>query len=128
SEVSQSSDLFVVHRDVPADSVPQFVELARQNPDKYHYGNYGNGTSSHMHGELLKLMTGARITAVPFKGAAPLTTSILGGQVASAFVDVSSFNANLRSVKVRILAITGTRRHPELPAVPTFREIGMQGF
>jgi len=128
SEVARSSDLFVVHKDIPADTLQQFVELARQHPGKYSYGNYGNGTSSHMHGELFKLTTGAEITAVPFKGAAPLTTNILGGQIASAFVDVSSFNANLASDKIKILAITGTKRHPKLPSVPTFQEAGMDGF
>ncbi|MCD0502509.1 Bug family tripartite tricarboxylate transporter substrate binding protein [Bordetella petrii] len=128
SEVARSSDLFVVHKDIPADTLQQFVALAKTNPGKYHYGNYGNGTSSHMHGEMFKLMTGTQITAVPFKGAAPLTTSILGGQVASAFVDVSSFNANLTSDRIKILAITGTQRHPQLPDVPTFQEAGMKGF
>ncbi|OZI76755.1 Bug family tripartite tricarboxylate transporter substrate binding protein [Bordetella genomosp. 2] len=128
SEVARSSDLFVVHRDVPAHTVEQFVELAKRKPGAYHYGNYGNGTSSHMHGERFKLVTGAQIEAVPFKGAAPLTTAILGGQIASAFVDVSSFNANLESDRIRILAITGTKRHPKLPSVPTFQEIGMAGF
>src|SRR5690606_4818205 len=60
SEVARSSDLFVVHRDVPAHTVEQFVELAKRKPGAYHYGNYGNGTSSHMHGELFKLVTGAQ--------------------------------------------------------------------
>lgn len=128
SQIAMSSDLFVVPRDVPAKTLAEFIALAKAHPGKYSYGNYGNGTSSHMHGELLKMKAGVDLTAIPYKGAAPLVNDVLGGQLSSAFVDASSANAHLKSDKFRILAITGMRRHPALPEVPTFTEAGYSGF
>lgn len=128
SQLALSSDLFVVPRDVPARTLKEFVALAKARPGRYQCGNYGNGTSSHMHGELFKMKAGLDLAAVPYKGAAPLINDVLGGQVSSAFVDASSANAHLRSDRIRILAITGTQRHPALPEVPTFAESGYAGF
>ena len=79
SQIAMSSDLFVVPRDVPAKTLPEFIALAKAHPGKYSYGNYGNGTSSHMHGELLKMKAGVDLTAIPYKGAAPLVNDVLGG-------------------------------------------------
>lgn len=81
SQIAMSSDLFVVPRDVPAKTLPEFIALAKAHPGKYSYGNYGNGTSSHMHGELLKMKAGVDLTAIPYKGAAPLVNDVLGGAV-----------------------------------------------
>jgi tripartite-type tricarboxylate transporter receptor subunit TctC len=128
SQLALSADLFVVPREAPAKSLPEFVALAKSNPGKYNYGNYGNGTSSHMHGEQLKMKAGVDLVAVPYKGAAPLVNDVLGGQLASAFIDVSSANPYLKSDRFRILAITGTQRHPAVPDVPTFAELGYSGF
>lgn len=128
SQLALSSDLFVVPREVPARSLQEFVALAKTSPGKYNYGNYGNGTSSHMHGELLKMKAGVDLAAIPYKGAAPLVNDVLGGQLASAFIDVSSANAHLKSDRLRILAVTGLQRHPALPEVPTFAESGYTGF
>ncbi len=128
SQLAMSSDLFVVPRDMPAKTLQEFVALAKSGPGKYNYGNYGNGTSSHMHGELLKMKAGVDLAAIPYKGAAPLVNDVLGGQLASAFIDASSANAHLKSDKIRILAITGMQRHPALPDVPTFSEVGYSGF
>lgn len=128
SQIAMSSDLFVVPRDVPAKTLQEFIALAKANPGKHNYGNYGNGTSSHMHGELLKMKAGIDLSAIPYKGAAPLVNDVLGGQLSSAFIDASSANAHLKSDKIRILAITGMHRHPALPDVPTFAESGLAGF
>ncbi len=128
SQLALSSDLFVVPRDSQAKSLQEFVSLAKANPGKFSNGNYGNGTSSHMHGELLKLKAGIDISTVPYKGAAPLVNDTLGGQLSSAFIDVTSANAHIKSDKIRILAITGTQRHPALPDVPTLGELGYTGF
>ncbi len=128
SQLAMSSDLFVVSRDVPAKTLQEFVALAKANLGKYNYGNYGNGTSSHMHGELLEMKAGVDLAAIPYKGAAPLVNDVLGGQLASAFIDASSANAHLKSDRFRILAITGMQRHPALPDVPTFSEAGYSGF
>lgn len=128
SQIAMSSDLFMVNRDLPAKTLQEFVSLAKAQPGKHNYGNYGNGTSSHMHGELLKMAAGADLVAVPYKGAAPLVNDMLGGQLSSAFIDATSANPHLKSEKFRILAITGLQRHPALPDVPTFAESGYAGF
>lgn len=128
SQLALSSDFFIVHKDVPANTIDEFIELAKKDPQKYSYGNYGNGTSSNMHGELLKLNTGAQITAVPYQGSAPLVNAILGGQVSSAFLDATSANPHLESDRIKILGLTGKTRHPSLPDVATFSEQGYDGF
>lgn len=126
SLIARSSDLFVVPNRVPANTLSEFVALAKSG--KLSYGSYGNGTSSHLHGELLKMQAGLELTHIPYKGAAPLMSDVLGGQVDSAFVDVTSANSHLNSGKFKILAITGTQRFKSLAAVPTFAEAGFAGF
>lgn len=128
SLLALSSDFFMVHKDIPANTLDEFIELARKNPERYNYGNYGNGTSSHMHGELLKLNNNVDLVGVPFQGAAPLVNAILGGQITAAFVDASSANAHINSDRIKILAITGKQRHPAKPDVPTMGELGQPGF
>lgn len=126
SQIAKSSDLFVVPNRVPASNMREFLALAKAG--KLSYGSYGNGTSSHLHGELLKQQAGIEIAHIPYKGAAPLMSDLLGGQVDSAFVDVTSANPYLGSNKFKILGITGTQRYKALPNVPTFTELGLPGF
>ncbi|SCU96838.1 Extra-cytoplasmic solute receptor [Cupriavidus necator] len=126
SLIARSSDLFVVPNRVPASNMREFLALAKAG--KLSYGSYGNGTSSHLHGELLRQQAGIEIAHIPYKGAAPLMSDLLGGQVDSAFVDVTSANPYLGSNKFKILGITGTQRHKALPNVATFTELGLPGF
>ncbi|MCY1252173.1 hypothetical protein D9M68_83380 [compost metagenome] len=126
SLIAKSSDLFVVPNRVPASNMREFLALAKAG--KLSYGSYGNGTSSHLHGELLKQQAGIDLAHIPYKGAAPLMSDLLGGQVDSAFVDVTSANPYLGSNKFKILGITGTQRYKALPNVPTFTELGLPGF
>ncbi|BDB26528.1 ABC transporter substrate-binding protein [Cupriavidus sp. TA19] len=126
SLIAKSSDLFVVPNRVPANNMREFLALAKSG--KLSYGSYGNGTSSHLHGELLRQQAGIDMAHIPYKGAAPLMSDVLGGQVDSAFVDVTSANAYLGSNKFKILGITGSQRYKALPNVPTFAELGLKGF
>lgn len=128
SQLALSADLFIVPGNSPARTLSEFIALAKAQPSHFQCGNYGSGTSSHLHGELLKLKTGLDLTSVPYKGAAPLLNDLLGAQLSSAFLDVSSANAHLGSKRLRVLAITGQQRHPALPQVPTFTESGYPGF
>lgn len=128
SQIAMSSDLFVVPAKSPAKTLNEFVELVRKNPGQFQVGNYGNDTSSHIHGELLRLKTGIDLVSVAYRGAAPLVNDMLGQQLTSAFIDATSANAHLGSDKIRILAITGLKRHPALPDVPTFAESGIDGY
>ena len=128
SLVARSSDLFVVPSRIPARTLAEFIAMAKASPGKLSYGSYGNGTSSHLHGEQFKIQAGIDLVHIPSQGAAPLVSDILGGQVDSAFVDVTSANSYLAGGKFRVLGITGTQRHAALPAVPTFAEAGLNGF
>ena len=128
SQLALSADFLMVPRNSPANSLQDFIAMAKANPGKLNYGTYGNGTSSHMHGELLKMTSGIDVTAVPYKGAAPEINDLLGGQLTAAFVDVTSATPHLKSDKIKILAITGTQRHPLVPDVKNMGELGLSGF
>ena len=128
SQLALSADFLMVPRSSPANTLQDFIAMAKANPGKYNYGTYGNGTSSHMHGELLKMAAGIEVTAVPYKGAAPEINDLLGGQLTAAFVDVTSATPHLKSDKIKILAITGNQRHPAVPEVKTMGELGLNGF
>lgn len=126
--LARSADLFVVPAATPASNLKEFLALVKANPGKYNYGSYGNATSSHIHGEMLKNQTGADLVHVPYKGAAPLVSDLLGGQVASGFVDVASVRGHLNSGKLKVLAVTGAQRFKILPEVPTMTELGYKAF
>jgi tripartite-type tricarboxylate transporter receptor subunit TctC len=128
AEIARSSDLFVVAASVPANSLKEFVALAKANPKAYSYGSYGNATSSHIHGEMFNMQAGLELAHVPYKGAAPMINDLFGGQINTAFVDVGSARSHLASGRFRVLALTGTQRFKFLPEVPTFGESGYPGF
>jgi len=128
SQLALSADLFAVPTSSPFQSLKDFVDHARARKGTVNYGSYGNGTSSHVHGEMLSAQANLGLVHVPFKGGAPLMTDLLGGQLNSAFVDLSSARAHLKSGKMRVLAITGERRFKLLPEVPTFTELGYKEF
>ncbi len=128
SLMALGSDLLVVNSQLPVRSLAELVALAKTKPGKLSIGSYGNGTSSHLHGELLKMRTGIDLIHVPYKGAAPMLTDLLGGQLDAAFVDQSTANAQLKSDKLRFLAMTGTQRFKPLPELKTLGELGYAGF
>lgn len=126
TQIAKSPSMFAVPLTSPASSVKDFVALVKANPGKYNYGTYGAGTSSHIQGSLLNLQAGLDMVHVPFQGAAPLVTNMVGGQLTSAFIDSASARAHLKSF--RPLAMTGTQRMPALPDVPTFKELGFHSY
>lgn len=126
TRVAISPSVFAVQPSSPAANLKQFVALVKANPGKYNYGTYGAGTSSHIQGELLNTQAGLDMTHVPFQGAAPLVNNMLGGQLTAAFIDSATSRPHLKSFK--ILAVTGTKRMPALPDVPTFAEQGLHSY
>ncbi|WP_050982987.1 Bug family tripartite tricarboxylate transporter substrate binding protein [Cupriavidus basilensis] len=128
ARVALSADVFAVPATTGINSARAFIAAARANPGKLSYGSYGNGTSSHMHGELLRMQGGVDLTHVAYKGGMPAMQDLLGGQVSSAFVDVASSRSSLVSPKIKVLAVTGERRLQLLPDVPTFTELGFRDF
>lgn len=112
----------------PANTLEEFVALVRRNPGKYSYASFGQGTSANIFGETLNLAAKLDLVHVPYKGAAPMVTDLLGGQVSSAILDTASLRPIVQAGKAKILAMTGTQRATVFPNVPTFAELGYSGF
>jgi tripartite-type tricarboxylate transporter receptor subunit TctC len=113
---------------VPATSVAQFIAYAKSRPGKIHYGSAGVGTSPQLSMELFRRNASIDIVHVPYKGGGPLLVALLSGEVQAVFGTVLLLHASGRAGKVRLLGVTTTTRHPDLPDVPTIAESGMPGF
>jgi tripartite-type tricarboxylate transporter receptor subunit TctC len=107
---------------VPAKTVAEFIDYVKANPGKVNMASSGNGTSVHMSGELFMAMSGANMEHIPYKGAAPAITDLLGNRVQVIFDNMPSIVQHIRSGALRALAVTTAERSPELPDVPTVGE------
>ena len=124
-----SSDLvMVVHPSVPAKNLQEFIALAKGKPGELNYASSGPGTPYHMAGELFKAMSGTDIVHVPHKGSGEARNSVLGGHVQMMFDAVPTMAENIKSGQVRALGVSGTKRSPVLPDVPTIAEAGVPGY
>jgi tripartite-type tricarboxylate transporter receptor subunit TctC len=111
--------VLVVHPSFPAKTVPEFIAYAKANPDKINMASSGTGSSPHVSGELFKAMTGISMLHVPYRGAAPALTDLLGGQVQVMFEGMPSLIEYIKTGKLRPLAVTTTTRSEALPDIPT---------
>jgi tripartite-type tricarboxylate transporter receptor subunit TctC len=125
--LATESLVLVVHPSVPAATLAELVRYAKENPGKLTSGATV-GIAPHLLLEFLRARTGADIVFVPYKGAAPAITDVLGGQIQIHVSAKSVLLPLIKSEKLRALAVTSTQRWPELPAVPTMRESGFEGF
>jgi tripartite-type tricarboxylate transporter receptor subunit TctC len=117
----------IAHPSQPA-TLKEVIAKAKSAPGALSYGHGGNGSTMHLSGELLNMLAGTKIQAVPYKGSGPVSADVLGGQVPLGVVDVPSALANLRAGKVRALAVTSKTRVSAAPEVPTFEEAGVPGY
>jgi len=117
--------VFVVHPSVPADSMREFIALAKREPGKLNYGSAGTGSINHLALELLNARAGIDIVHVPYKGIAPATLDLISGQIQAMTGTVSATLPYIAERKVKALAVTGTRRAPLLPGVPSWQEAGV---
>ncbi len=117
---------FVVGNAVPAATMKEFLALARQRPGALNYGSAGPGSVNHLALELLKARTATDIVHVPYKGIAPATLDLLAGQIQAMTASIPATLPYLAQNKLRVLAVTGKRRAPLLPDVPSWQEAGVQ--
>jgi tripartite-type tricarboxylate transporter receptor subunit TctC len=115
-------NVMTVNKDVPANNVPEFIAYAKANPGKINMASSGNGTSVHLSGEMFMAMTGVKMQHVPYRGAAPAITDLLGGQVQVIFDNMPSIIQHIRGGAVRALGVTTTQRSPQLPDVQAISE------
>jgi tripartite-type tricarboxylate transporter receptor subunit TctC len=118
----------IVHPSVQANSVKELIALAKAKPGSLNMASFGNGSISHLAGELFKVMAGVDMTHVPYQGSAPALTAMIGGHVQVMFHTLSVSLPPVQSGKLRMLALTDTRRKAGLPDMPTVAESGLPGY
>ena len=129
--ISQSVNLvnvLVVHPSVPANSLKEFIELAKRKPGVLTYGSAGNGQSNHLSAEMLKTATGINLVHVPYRGSASAMNDVLGGVLTGMFVDSLSSMPHVAAGKLKALAVSSDARLPIAPEIPTFAESGLPNF
>ncbi len=120
--------LFVIHPDVPARNLTEFVAYVRRNPGKLNYGSAGNASAGHLAMEYLKLTTGMFITHIPYRGTGPALTDLLAGRTQAFSAGTPALLPHIRSGKLRAIATGTPQRLPSLPDLPTVAEMGYKGF
>lgn len=119
---------FLVAHPAQASSIKELIEQAKAKPGALSYGHGGQGSTMHLAGELLNMLAKVNVQSVPYKGSAPVSSDVLGGQIPFGVVDVPSAIANVRAGKLRALAVTSRQRIAAAPDVPTFEEAGVPGY
>jgi tripartite-type tricarboxylate transporter receptor subunit TctC len=117
--VLRAPNIMVVNPSVPATSVPEFIAYAKAHPGRINMASTGNGTTTHLSGELFKAMTGVDMVHVPYRGNAPALTDLMGGQVQVLFDSLSTSLEHVKAGRLRGLAVTSAARSPVLPDLPT---------
>ena len=124
--IGESHAALVVHPSLPVQNFAELVAYAKARPGQLNFASTGTGGVSHLAGELLKSANGVKMTHVPYKGTAPATTDLVGGQIQLMFNDAAT--SFIKAEKLRALAVTGTKRQLQLPDVPTLAEAGLAGY
>jgi len=120
--------VLVVHPSVKANSVMELIALAKRSPGTLTFGSAGNGSSSHLSGELFNAMAGTSMTHVPYKGSGPAATDLLAGRISMSFDSIAVYKDYIVLGKLRALGVTTLNRSDALPSVPTIAEAGLPGY
>ena len=126
--IGSTPNVLVVNNNTPVNSVKELVAYLKKNPARLSYGSAGAGSLTHLTAELFKLQTDTFMLHIPYRGIAPATTDLLGGQTQVMFPGLTAALSYIKGGRLRALAVTGPRRHPALPDVPTLEEEGLKGF
>jgi len=127
-QITSAPNILVVHPSLPVKSVKDLIALAKAKPGQINYASSGNGSTQHLSGALFASMANIKITHIPYRGSGPVTADLLGGQVMVAFPGIAGMLPHIKSGKLRPLGVTGAKRSPELPDVPTIAEAGVKGY
>jgi tripartite-type tricarboxylate transporter receptor subunit TctC len=122
------SNVLLVGADQPYKTVADIIAASKAKPGSIAFASAGQGSSQHMSGETFKLLAGAALTHVPYKGSAPAIQDVIGGQIPMSFETVTVAAPHVKAGKVRALAVTSAKRSAALPDVPTLQEAGVAGF
>ena len=125
---ANTQNVLAVRNDLPVTSVRELLDYARKNPGKLNYGSTGSGSSNHLSMELLMRMTDTKMTHIPYKGSAPATIAMLGGEIDALFDNIPNVLPQLKAGKMRAIAVTGLQRSALFPSVPTVAEAGVPGY
>ena len=128
SLVANVPNILVVNNSVPVKSVKDFIAHLKASPDKFNYGTPGNGSTGHLSMEMFKAMTGTRIQHIPYKGSAGVMADVIGGQIAATIDNLPPYLPQVKSGKIRGLAVTSIKRSPVVPDIPTIAETAVTGY
>ncbi|MCX7137341.1 MAG: tripartite tricarboxylate transporter substrate binding protein [Proteobacteria bacterium] len=128
SLLALNPQLLAVHNSMPVGTVKELIAYAKAQPGKLNYASVGEGTPNHLAMELFKLMSGTQMVHVPYKGAAPAVTDLVGGQVNLMFNPMPPLMPHVKSGRLKALGVGSTQRSPALPDVPTIAEAGVPGY
>jgi tripartite-type tricarboxylate transporter receptor subunit TctC len=120
--------VLVVNPSVPAKSVQELIAMAKARPGTINFASAGNGNATHLAGELFKSLAKVDIVHVPYKGTGPALTDLIGGQVQIMFSNLTAAIPQMKTGKLRALAVTDTKRSPTVPDLPTMQEAGVPGY
>jgi tripartite-type tricarboxylate transporter receptor subunit TctC len=126
--IGGSTLVLLAHPSLPANNLKELIALAKAKPGKISYGSFGNGTTSHLAGEMLKVVAGIDLLHVPYKGSAPAMTDLIGGQIQLSIDTAIAAAPMLQAGKVKALAVTAAKRSTLLPKLPTVAESGFPDY
>jgi tripartite-type tricarboxylate transporter receptor subunit TctC len=126
--IGSTPNVLCINTSLPPQNFNAFLDYVKQNPGRLSYGSAGAGSLTHLAAELFKLQTNSFMVHIPYRGIAPAITDLIGGQTQLMFPGLAAALPHIRSGRIRALAVTGTKRHPQVKDIPTLEEMGLKGF
>jgi tripartite-type tricarboxylate transporter receptor subunit TctC len=128
TQLSSGQYVVVVHPSLPVNNLPQLIALAKARPAQLNYGSAGTGNATHLAAELFRTMANVNIVHVPYKGSGPALIDLVGGQMQLMFSNLTAAIPHMKTGKLRALAVSGEKRTPLVPELPTVAEVALPGY